>query len=29
MQEPLQTWESIFAREGLVFTHPHEDAVPG
>jgi SAM-dependent methyltransferase len=26
MQEPSQTWESIFAREGLVFTHPHEDA---
>jgi SAM-dependent methyltransferase len=26
MQKPLQTWESIFAREGLVFTHPHEDA---
>jgi cyclopropane fatty-acyl-phospholipid synthase-like methyltransferase len=25
MQEPLQTWESIFAREGLVFTNPHED----
>jgi tRNA G46 methylase TrmB len=26
MQEPSQTWERMFAREGLVFTQPHEDA---
>ncbi len=26
MREPSQVWERMFAREGLVFTQPHEDA---